>query len=171
VAGAFRPTYEIERESRQRVMVRLRDPSGRRPDLSLRHRGDRRLFFRANYLRVEADVPGNGPATDGVLAFRFRGPLSRQRVSLRWRSEVPGGEQWLQRLEEPLLAALRDVDAVESFQVRWRSRDRTWHLELETLSGSMVGGFMTAMPIEVPLDPREVRGIIGLIDGLVATAT
>jgi hypothetical protein len=170
VAGGFRPSYEIDEQSKQALRIRLRDPAGRRPDLTLRHRHDRRLFFRANYLVVEAEVPGRGPSTNGELTFRFRGPFSRQRASLRWRNEVSGGEEWIERLQEPLLDALRDVEAVESFRVRWRARGRTWHLQLETISGSMVGGFMTAMPIAVPLEAREVRGIIGLVDALAATA-
>jgi hypothetical protein len=168
VAARFRPAYEIEETSEQMLRIRLRDPQGRRPDLSLRHRHSRRLFFRANYLVVEADIPGRGPSTNGELAFRFRGPFSRQRASLRWRTG--GGDEWIDRLEEPLLGALGDIEAIESLRIHWRARSRTWHLELETISGSMVGGFMTAMPIAVPLDANEARGVIGLVDALAASA-
>ena len=169
VASTFRPAYEVDEMSEQGLRIRLRDPQGHRPDLTLRHRHDRRLFFRANYLLVRAEVPGRGPSTNGEMAFRFRGPFSRQRASLRWKSEVKGGEEWVGRLQQPLLDALGDVEAVESFRIGWRARPGTWHLELETISGSMVGGFMTAMPIAVPLEAKEARGIIGLVDALAAT--
>lgn len=169
-ATRFRPFYEVVDRSERALSIRLRDPQGHRPDVVLRHRQFRRLFFKANYLVVESDVPGAGPATDGKLAFRFRGPLARQRATLRWKDEVDGGEPWIDRLQQPLLSALRGIEAVEEFGIRWRARTRTWHLELETISGSMVGGFMTAMPIAVPLEAGEVEGIVGLVDALAATA-
>jgi hypothetical protein len=168
-ARRFRPQYEIAERSVSALRLRLRDPRGVRPDLVVRHRHDRRLFFRANYLVVEADIPGDGPSTDGELRFRFRGPLSRQRASLRWRSEVPEGERWTEMLQTPLLDALDPIGAVESLHIWWRARNRSWHLELKTLSGSMVGGFMTAMPIAVPLEAGEVEGIVGLVDALAST--
>jgi hypothetical protein len=167
----FRPQYEIAEQSEGALRVRLRDPEGKRPDIVLRHRHDRRLFFRANYLVVEAEVPGDGPSTDGELRFRFRGPLSRQRASLRWKAPVPEGERWTEMLRNPLLHALRPIEAIESLHIRWRARSRTWRLELKTMSGSMVGGFMTAMPIAVPLDTAEVGGIVGLVDALASTRT
>jgi hypothetical protein len=165
----FRPHYEVVDQSEGALRVRLRDPNGRRPDIVVRHRHDRRLFFRANYLVVEAEVPGGGPSSDGELRFRFRGPFSRQRASLRWRTPVPGGEEWTARLQDPLVEAVGSIEAVESLSIRWRARSRTWRLELTTLSGSMVGGFMTAMPIAIPLEPDEVTGILGLVDALAAT--
>jgi hypothetical protein len=167
----FRPHYEVADQSPSGLRVRLRDPRGRRPDIVVRHRHDRRLFFRANYLVVEADVPGRGPSSDGELRFRFRGPFSRRRASLRWRSPVPGGEEWTARLRVPLVEALGSIDGVESLRIRWLARSGTWRLELKTLSGSMVGGFMTAMPIAVPLEPVEVAGILGLVDALAATGS
>jgi hypothetical protein len=157
--------------SEAELRVRLRDPRGRRPDLFLRHRHDRRLFFRANYLVVGAHVPGDGPSMDGELRFRFRGPFSRQRASLVWRTPVPDGEAWTGRLREPLLRAIDRIQAVESLRIQWHARSRTWRVELKTMSGSMVGGFMTAMPIAVPLDPDEAGGIVELIDVLQATAS
>lgn len=169
-AARFRPQYEIAERSERALSIRLRDPEGRRPDVVLRHRQFRRMFFRANYLVVESDVPGAGPAKNGQLAFRFRGPLARQRATLRWKDEMDGGAPWIARLQEPLLSALRDIEAVEGFRVLWKARSRTWHLELETMSGSMVGGFMTALPIAVPLEAAEARGIVGLVDALAATA-
>jgi hypothetical protein len=169
-AGRFDPPYAVAEESESALRVLLRDPSGKRPDVILRHRHDRRLFFRANYLVVEAAVPGDGPPEDGELRFRFRGPFSRQRASLRWRTDVPGGSGWTRRLEDPLLRAIDDIQAVESLRILWHARSKTWRLELKTLSGSMVGGFMTAMPISVPLEPAEARGIVALVDALGATA-
>jgi hypothetical protein len=169
-AGRFDPPYTVAEESESALRVLLRDRSGKRPDVILRHRHDRRLFFRANYLVVEAAVPGDGPSGDGELRFRFRGPFSRQRGSLRWRTDVPGGSEWTRRLEGPLLRAIDDIQAVESLRILWHARSRTWRLELKTLSGSMVGGFMTAMPIAVPLEPAEARGIVALVDALRSTA-
>lgn len=169
VAERFRPTYRIEEKSPAGLRILLRDPAGVRPDVVLRHRQARRLFFRANYLLVESEVPGQGPSVDGELRFRFRGPLSRQRASLRWRKPVPDGDRWVARLDVPLHEGLRPVEAVESFRIRWNARRRVWRLELQTLSGSMVGGFMTAMPIAVPFDPAEAAGIVALVDALAAT--
>jgi hypothetical protein len=165
----FRPHYEIVDQSDGELRIRLRDPGGERPDVFLRHRHDRRLFFRANYLVVVADVPGRGPPSDGELSFKFRGPFSRQRARLGWKKPVPQGETWTDRLREPLMEALEDIDAVESLAIRWRARSRVWHVELKTMSGSMVGGFMTAMPIAVPLEAKEARGVISLIDALSST--
>jgi len=169
-ARKFCPPYEIEDVDRAGLRVRLRDPAGRRPDLILRHRHERRLFLKANYLVAEADVPGAGPAEDGELSFRFRGPLARQRASLRWRRPVPDGASWAARLEEPLLAGIRRVEAVEDFRIGWSAGNATWHLRLETLSGSMLGGFMSPLPIPVPIDAQEVEGIIALVDALAATS-
>ena len=170
-AGRFDPPYAVAEETESALRILLRDRDGKRPDIILRHRHDRRLFFRANYLVVEAAVPGDGPSGDGELRFRFRGPFSRRRASLRWRTDVPGGPGWTRRLEDLLLRALDDIQAVESLRILWHARSRTWRLELKTLSGSMVGGFMTAMPIAVPLEPAEARGIVALVDALRATAS
>ncbi|MGH2659823.1 MAG: hypothetical protein ACRDHS_09205 [Actinomycetota bacterium] len=167
-AQRFVPTYEIEEEAPWALVIKLRDPQGRHPDLTLRHRHDRRLFFRANYLVVESNIPGDGPPADGELAFRFHGSLRRRKASLRWRGSTRG-EEWTSRLEEPLVSGLRRIEAVESLRITWAAETRTWHLRLKTLSGSMVGGFMTAMPIAVPLDRKEAEGIISLVDALAAT--
>jgi hypothetical protein len=165
-AGRFAPPYEVAEESVSALRVVLRDREGGRPDLVLRHRHERRLFFRANYLVVQAAVPGDGPRVDGELKFRFRGPLRRRRALLTWRSDIPDGSRWTERLEAPLLRAIEDVQAVESLRIRWHARSRTWRLELKTLSGSMVGGFMTAMPIAVPFERSEARGIVAVVDAL-----
>jgi hypothetical protein len=84
---------------------------------------------------------------------------------------VPGGEEWTARLRDPLADALGSIEGIESFGIRWLARSRTWRLELKTLSGSMVGGFLTAMPIVVPLEPKEVAGIVGLVDALATTGS
>jgi hypothetical protein len=171
VAERFRPKYAVEEESAGRLRILLRDPSGQRPNIVLRHSQARRLFFRANYLLIESEVPGRGPSEDGELRFRFRGPMSRRRASLRWRNPVPDGERWAEELDEPLHQGLRRVEAVESFDVRWNARRGVWRMELRTLSGSMVGGFMTAMPISVPFDPEEAAGVVALVDALSATGS
>jgi hypothetical protein len=169
VAQAFSPPYEIE-ERAGGTGVLLRDPDGRRPPLSLRHRGERRLFLRANYLRIEAQVPGDGPDGDAELAFRFRGPLRRQRTTLAWSQPTSGGEEWIRRLEEPLLAGLASVEAVQSLRIRWLARSREWRLILETMSGSVVSGFMAPLPIPVPMERREAQGIIAMVDALASTS-
>ncbi|MGH2674216.1 MAG: hypothetical protein ACRDH1_02195 [Actinomycetota bacterium] len=168
-ARRFCPPYEIDEVSSSGMRIGLRDPRGVRPELTLRHRHERRLFLKANYLVVESAVPGAGPSEDGELSFRFRGPFARQKASLRWRRPVQDGPAWSDRLEEPLLRGIRDVQAVESFRIRWDVAERTWHLYLETLSGSMLGGFMSPLPIPVPIDAEEVEGIIALIDALAST--
>jgi hypothetical protein len=169
VATLFCPPYRIQEVESSALSIRLGDPAGERPDLTLRHRYERRLFFRANYLVVESSVPGEGPPEDGDLAFRFRGPLSRQRARLRWRKPVRGGQEWADRLREPLLDGIGEVEGVEAFQIHWNARRRLWQLRLKTLSGSMIGGFMVLMPIAVPIEPQEVRGIIRMIEALTST--
>jgi hypothetical protein len=166
-ARRFCPPYELGETSGLRI--RLRDPGGVRPALTLRHRHERRLFLKANYLVAESDVPGAGPPEDGELSFRFRGPLARQRATLRWRRPIRDGAPWAARLERPLLRAIRSVQAVESFRVRWSAGDRRWHLYLQTLSGSMLGGFMSPLPIPVPIDREEAEGIIAIVDALAST--
>lgn len=168
-AGRFSPPYRLDAEADRALTITLKDPSGNRPDLTLRHRQERRLFLKANYLVAESAVAGEGPPEDGELAFRFRGPFSRQRASIRWRRPVTEGEEWLARLEEALLRGVSKVEAVQSFRIRWTAATHVWHLRLETMSGSMVGGFMAALPIAVPLDKEEADGIIDCIDALAAT--
>jgi hypothetical protein len=169
-ALAFCPPYEIEDQAGRATSVLLRDPEGRRPPLRLRHRGERRLFLRANYLRIEVEVPGNGPSRDGELAFRFRGPFRRQRAALAWREPLADGEAWIRRLEAPLLAGLAGVEAVQSLRIRWLPRSREWRLILETMSGSVMSGFMAPLPIPVAFERREAQGIIAMVDALAATS-
>jgi hypothetical protein len=169
VATTFCPPYRVREVESTALTIKLEDPEHRRPDLLLRHRHERRLFFRANYLLVESSVPGEGPPDDGDLAFRFRGPFSRQRARLRWRKPVREGDQWTERLREPLLQGIGDVDGIEALDIHWNARRRLWQLRLKTLSGSMVGGFMILMPIAVPIELREARGIIGMVDALAGT--
>ena len=151
------------------LRITLEDPTGRRPNIGLRHRYERRLFLRANYLRVESSVPGNGPPAEGELRFRFRGWFSRQRASLSWKQPVVGGDEWLRRLEEPLRACVEHVEAVQSLEIRWSSRAAMWRVALETLSGSMMSGITSFLPIAVAFDKKEAEGIIALIDALAAT--
>jgi hypothetical protein len=169
VAAKFCPPYRVREVETSALSIKLEDPDGRRPDLILRHRHERRLFFQANYLVAESSIPGEGPELDGDLAFRFRGPIARQRARLRWRRPVPDGDRWTERLHDPLLGSVGDVGGIESLQIHWNARRRLWQLRLKTLSGSMVGGFMILMPIPVPIEPQEVRGIIRMIDALAAT--
>lgn len=171
VATKFCPPYRVREVETSALSIKLEDPDGRRPDLLLRHRHERRLFFRANYLVAESSIPGEGPEEDGDLAFRFRGPIGRQRARLRWRKPVPHGETWTERLRDPLLDGVGDVGGIESLQIHWNARRRLWQLRLKTLSGSMIGGFMVLMPIPVPIEPQEVRGIIRMIDALAATGS
>lgn len=168
-ADRFCPPYEVAEEDRRGLRVILKDPAGDRPPLTLRHRAERRLFFRANYLAAEADVPGAGPPEDGELVFRFRGPLSRQRSSVRWRQPPPHGEQWRARLSDSLVEAAGKVEAVQSLSIGWDAAASAWRLRLTTMSGSMVGGFLAPLPIAVPFDAAEAEGIIGMVDALAAT--
>jgi hypothetical protein len=158
-------------ESKSRLRIKLRDPSGIRPDISLRHRHVRRLFFRANYTRITCDVPGDGPRTDGELTFRFLGWFSRQRGSATWRKEPLGGEEWLRLHRQPLLDAVRSVEAVQSARILWSAEHRMWRIELETLSGSMMSGITAFLPIAVPFDRSEAEGIIAMIDRLMTRSS
>lgn len=168
VAAKFCPPYRVGKVEPRQLSITLEDPESRRPDLRLRHRHERRLFFRANYLVAESSVPGDGPSGDGDLRVRFRGPIGRQRGRLRWRGDAPG-EEWAERLGGPLMRGVDDVGGIETLEIHWNARRRLWQLRLKTLSGSMVGGFMILMPIAVPMEASEARGIIGMIDALAET--
>lgn len=168
-ARTFCPPYRVGTVEPGALAITLEDPEGTRPNLRLRHRHERRLFFRANYLVAESSVPGEGPPSDGDLKFRFRGPIGRQRARLGWRGDVPGGDEWAERLREPLLRGVRDVEGIETLEIHWNARRRLWQLRLKTLSGSTVGGFMVLMPIPVPMEAAEARGIIRMIDALAGT--
>jgi hypothetical protein len=170
-ARKFCPPYRVGSVEPAALSITLEDPEGRRPNLRLRHRHERRLFFRANYLVAESSVPGQGPSGDGDLRFRFRGPIGRQRASLRWLGDAAGADEWTERLREPLTRGLSDVEGIESLEIHWNARRRLWQLRLKTLSGSTVGGFMVLMPIPIPLEAAEARGIIGMIDALADTGS
>lgn len=165
----FCPPYEFLDEARGRLRIKLRDPQGRRPDLSLSHRNERRLFLKANYLHIGCTVPGDGPPVDGELAFKFRGWFSRQRADVAWTREVPGGEEWLHRLRDPLGRSVAMIQALQSLRIAWSPRRGAWRIDLETLSGSMLSGITAVLPIAVPFDREEAAGVIAVIDTLAAT--
>lgn len=169
-ARRFCPPYVVAEEAPWALRVKLTDPSGRRPDISVGHRHERRLFLKANYLSLSSTVPGHGPERDAELSFHFRGPLSRQRTRLGWAASVPGGPEWLARAEGPLLEAVRGIEAVQSLRMRWSAKEGVWRVRLETLSGSMMSGFMTPLPVAVPFDQREADSFIALVDVLAAPA-
>jgi hypothetical protein len=171
VARRFCPPYEIADEAERGLRISLRDPDGQRPPIAVRHRHERRVLLKANYLFVESKVPGDGPSEDGELVFRFRGSLRRQRSSFRWKDPVADGGEWSRFLEAPLMGGVHRIKAIESLRIGWSVHEKAWHLQLKTLSGAMVGGFMSPLPIPVPMDRDEALGIVSLIDVLVATAT
>jgi hypothetical protein len=168
-ATRFCPPYEIDAERPSALRITLRDPTGERPKVTLLHRYERRLFLKASYLRVESSVPGEGPSRGGELRFRFRGWFASQRSSLSWKQPVAGGAEWLQRLEGPLRSAVGRVEAVQALAIRWSPDRHVWRLELETMSGSMMSGITSFLPIAVPFDREEAEGIIALIDALGGT--
>ena len=171
VARQFCPPYEIADESPRALRIALRDPDGKRPPIAVRHRHERRMLLKANYLVAEAAVEGNGPSEDGELVFRFRGSLRRQKPFLRWRQPIADAGEWSRRLEGPLMGGVRQIKAIESLRIGWSAAERTWHLSLTTMSGSMMGGFMSPLPIAVPMDREEALGIVSLVDALATTAT
>ena len=169
-ARRFCPPYVVAGEAPWALRVKLTDPSGRRPNISVGHRHVRRLFLKANYLALSSTVPGHGPDQDAELRFRFRGPMSRRWTRLRWAAPVPGGPEWLARVEGPLLQAVRGIEAVQSLRMRWSAEESVWRVRLETLSGSMMSGFMTPLPVAVPFDQREADSFIALVDALASPA-
>src|SRR6266545_4993709 len=76
-ARRFCPPYVVAEEAPWALRVKLTDPSGRRPDISVGHRHQRRLFLKANYLSLSSTVTGHGPERDAELSFHFRGPSAR----------------------------------------------------------------------------------------------
>ena len=169
-ARRFCPPYVVAGEAPWALRVKLTDPSGTRPNISVGHRHERRLFLKANYLWLSSTVPGHGPERDAELRFRFRGPLSHQRTRFGWSAPVPGGPEWLGRVEGPLLQAVRGIEAVQSLRMKWSAEESVWHIRLETLSGSMMSGFMTPLPVAVPFEQREADSFIALVDVLAAPA-
>jgi hypothetical protein len=165
-AKRFCPPYVVAEEAPWALRVKLTDPSGIRPNISVGHRHERRLFLKANYLALSSTVRGRGPDQDAELRFRFTGPLSRRRTRLGWAAPVPGGPEWLARVEGPLLKAVRGIEAVQSLRMRWSADEGVWRVRLETLSGSMMSGFMTPLPVAVPFDQREADSFIALVDVL-----
>jgi hypothetical protein len=165
----FCPPYELLEEAKGRLRIKLRDPQGRRPDLTLSHRNVRRMFLKANYLHIGCTVPGDGPPVDGQIAFKFRGWFSNQRADVRWAHDVLDGEEWLRRLRDPLVRAVSTVQAVQQLRIEWSQRRGAWRLELETLSGSMLSGITAVLPIAVPFDREEAAGVVAIIDALAAT--
>ena len=163
VADRFSPPYEISSEAPQRGL-RLVDPSGSQPDISIRHRYQRRLFLRANYLQLTSTVRGGGPEEDAELVVRFRGPLSRQRARVAWKASVPGGDEWLAGCRDRLVEEAGGIEAVELMTAAWSAKKQTWRLRVETMSGSMVSGILAALPIAVPFERHEATSFMGLID-------
>lgn len=121
-------------------------------------------------MHVASSVPGDGPAEDGELVFRFKGPFSRQKGSLKWAAAMEDGERWLSRLNAPLVEAASGIEAVQTLQIRWSARRRIWRLELETMSGSVVSGLGAFVPVAVPFDRREAEAVLAAIEALGATA-
>lgn len=167
VAQQFCPPYEISDPDRKRPGYRMTDPSGRRPDVLARHRYDKRLFLRANYLALSATVQGAGPVEPAELTVKLRGPLSRQRATVRWKAPITDGNEWMDRLREPLLEAVNGIEAIQSLSSRWTPNRGEWLLHLETMSGSMVSGMMAGLPIAVPFERREAAAFIDLVDAFV----
>lgn len=170
VASRFCPPYVVDKQEAAAFRVTLRDPDRARPNVVLSHRYVRRLFLKTNYLRVTSTIPGRGPKVSAELRFRFRGPLSRQRVSIGWSESVPDGDRWLERLRDPLQKAARGVEALQSLKIRWSPKREVWLLELETMSGSVVSGIGAFLPVAVPFDPGEAKAVIAMIDALRSTA-
>lgn len=165
----FCPPYELLDEAKGRLRIKLRDPQGRRPDLSLSHRNERRIFLKANYLHIGCTVPGDGPPVDAQIAFKFRGWFSNQRAHLSWTHEVPNGEDWLNPLRDPLVRAVARIQAVQLLRIDWSPRRGTWRFDLETLSGSVMSGITAMLPIAVPFDREEAEGVVAVVDALAAT--
>jgi hypothetical protein len=168
VASRFSPAYEVEAGALGGI--RLTDRSGRRPAIFVSHRYERRLFLRANYLAISATVPGRGPATDAELVAKMRGPLSKQRATIRWKRPPLDGDEWLERLTAPMLEAAKGIEAVQSLRATWSPERAAWLLRVETMSGSMVSGMMAAAPIAVPFEQREASSFVALVDAFSVAA-
>jgi hypothetical protein len=169
VASRFSPPYEATAGAPSGI--RLADPSGRRPDIFLSHRYERRLFLRANYLALSATVPGRGPATEAELVAKMRGTLTKQRATIGWKRPPPDGDEWLERLADPMLEASKGIEAVQLLRAAWSPKRAAWHLRVETMSGSMVSGMMAAAPIAVPFDQREANSFVALVDAFSKAAS
>jgi hypothetical protein len=65
-----------------------------------------------------------------------------------------------------VLEAAGGIEAVQTMTAVWSSGKRSWRLRVKTMSGSMVSGFMAALPITVPFEQREAAAFIDLVDAL-----
>jgi hypothetical protein len=167
VAEQFCPPYERGEQDPKRPGITMRDPSGRRPSIVVRHRYEKRLFLRANYLSLSASIAGVGPDEPAELAVRLRGPLSRQRASVRWKTAIADGDTWMTLFRDPMLAAAQGVEAVQSLSATWAPKRREWSVRLETMSGSMVSGMLAGLPIAVPFEQREAAAFVDLVEAFV----
>lgn len=138
----------------------MREPDSE-PSLSLRYRSERGLFLRTYYLVVEAESPGEGPASAGELFLR-RLPLSAPRLA--WRRPRPaGGGTWRDRIRSPELASALKQLQVERLALRWRPERRSWLVELETLLGSVTVTFLPPLETPNPVRPEEARAVLDLV--------
>jgi hypothetical protein len=162
-AGAFCPPYRVAEERKATPAVVLSDPAASLPDLRVGYRVERRFAVRTAYLTVQAEVPGAGPVSDAELRYRKRARLRGGGASFGWERDPTDGGEWLGRLSPGLDRAASEIRSIESLTLRWSTRSGRWRFRLETLSGSVVAGGFMAMPIPVPIEKGEVRGILRML--------
>jgi hypothetical protein len=157
-AATFSPPFEVVAENPAGLVLEL-ETRGGGERLRLRYRSVRGLFVRTYYLVIEAELAGEGPAGAGTLVFRLR--------RLRWKGGKPaGGDDWRESFSSPdVLAALKRLQ-VESLGLSWEPERASWHLSLETLSGSVTVTFFPLLHTPNPLTREEAQAIEALLRAL-----
>ena len=153
-ARAFCPPYEVVEERPDGLAVELRTRDG--DELTLRYRSERGLFLRTYYVVIEAELRGDGPAEAGTLAFSRR--------KLRWkRPKPPEAERWSEGMSTPEVRAALKPLQVESLDLAWDPRARTWNLALKTLCGSVTVTFFPPLATPNPFLRKEARAVEELV--------
>jgi hypothetical protein len=142
--------------------VRLTDPAGRLPDITLSLDRERRLFSRTLLLVVSCELPGPGPGQDGTVVLDKGG--WRRRSRLRWEPRSSGADTWCARLAEAgLLAGAARMTSVQHLAIGWSAAAGTWRLRLETLAGALIG-ISPSSAVAVPIERADVDGLTQVLE-------
>jgi hypothetical protein len=165
-AGALIPPYEIVGTEPHRLA--LHASGGELPAVTLRLTKDRRLFSRTFLLSVEATVAGRRVGGDVSATLTKTG--LRRRTTLQHHGPPEEAEEWARRLDEAgVLDGVRTMTNVASLEAGWDAAAGAAHLRLTTLAGALIGTTPTSS-IAVPLEPEDVRGLLGILRALAASA-
>jgi hypothetical protein len=150
--------------------LRLRAVSEDLPAVTLSYQRERRLFSRTLQLVVEAPQRGTGPSKDAAFGMRAR--RLRKRWKLEWSAPPPSGEEGIldQFVHAGLSEGAHTMTNVRELGVSWSLARQEWTLRLVTLAGALIGTSPGAW-ITVPLEPEDLRGLLGILRGFKKAAS